>query len=50
MSTKDLIDEYVKEICSKCKNCDKEFKSCNITIQKDNKSCEARCDYYEKKR
>ena len=50
MSTKELIDEYVKEICGKCKNCNKEFKDCNITICQDNKIKEARCDCYEKTR
>lgn len=46
MPTKDLIDKYVNEICPTCIN--KNCSLCNITIHADNKTREARCDYYEK--
>jgi hypothetical protein len=46
MSTKDLIDKYVKEICPTCKN--KKCNLCNITIHEDRNKREANCDNYEK--
>ena len=50
MTTKDLFEEYVNEVCSTCKNKCKEFTLCNITIIKNTKEAKAKCSYYEKKR
>lgn len=51
MSTKDLFEKYVTEVCSKCEHrANHKFDLCNITIHEDNRTKEAKCDYYEKKR
>lgn len=51
MPTNELFEKYVKEVCSKCANRENHrFDLCNITIHQDNKTKEARCDNYEKKR
>ena len=48
MTTKDLFEEYVDEVCPTCKNKCKGFTLCNITIQEDGKERKAKCDYYER--
>lgn len=50
MSTKELFEKYVYEVCKNCKNRCKEFTLCNITITKNTKEAKAKCSYYEKKR
>ena len=48
MTTKDLFEKYVAEVCPTCKN--KKCNLCNITITRNEKEAEAKCSYYEKKR
>lgn len=48
MSTKELFEKYVAEVCLTCKN--KKCNLCNITITRNEKEAEAKCSYYEKKR
>ena len=48
MSTQELFDKYVKEVCCTCKN--KKDILCNITITANNKEVKAKCSYYEKKK
>lgn len=50
MSINELLEIYKQEFCDKCKNKNKEFKLCSITIHEDNKTKEARCYFYEEKR
>lgn len=50
MSTNELLNLYKEKCCSNCKNKNKEFNLCSITIHEDNKTKEARCCFYEKKR
>lgn len=46
MSTKELFEKYVNEVCKNCKN--KKCNLCNITIHEDRNKREANCDNYEK--
>ena len=48
MSTKELFEKYVAEVCPTCKN--KKCNLCNITITDNTKEAKAKCSYYEKKR
>lgn len=46
MSTKELFEKYVAEVCPTCKN--KKCNFCNITITEDSKERKAKCNYYER--
>lgn len=49
MPIKELFEAYKVEFCSRCKNRNKEFTLCNITVKEDGKERKAKCNYYEEK-
>ena len=44
MTTKELFEKYVAEVCPTCKN--KKCNFCNITITEDDRERKAKCNYY----
>lgn len=47
MSTKELFEKYVEEVCPTCKNKKRNF--CSITITEEEKERKAKCNYYKRK-